>query len=144
MSYNGEIAIDLDSHIVERADRFYQDYIDPAYRPPYQALSDAVEGSVVLALRQPALRDRADRDGATPSACATRSASRGASAWRRRRSHHEHGLGHARLSVSARKACERNAWLAPSGPSAGPPRITPRHNHPRPLPSQRLGALGQD
>jgi len=32
MSWNGEIVIDLDSHIVERADRFYQDYIDPSYR----------------------------------------------------------------------------------------------------------------
>src|SRR5262245_1407978 len=42
MSWNGEIVIDLDSHVVERADRFYQDYIDPAYRPPYQQLCDAV------------------------------------------------------------------------------------------------------
>jgi len=42
MSWNGETVIDLDSHIVERADRFYQDYIDPAYRGPYQQLCDAV------------------------------------------------------------------------------------------------------
>ena len=26
MSWNGEIVIDLDSHIVERADRFYQNW----------------------------------------------------------------------------------------------------------------------
>ncbi|PYN14848.1 MAG: hypothetical protein DME05_13855 [Candidatus Rokuibacteriota bacterium] len=36
MSWNDEIVIDLDSHIVERADRFYQDYIDPRYREAYQ------------------------------------------------------------------------------------------------------------
>ena len=32
MSWNGHPVIDLDSHIVERADRFYGDYMDPAYR----------------------------------------------------------------------------------------------------------------
>ena len=42
MSWNGEIVIDLDSHIVERADRFYQDYIDPSYREAYQQLCDGV------------------------------------------------------------------------------------------------------
>ena len=31
MSWNGHPVIDLDSHIVERADRFYGDYMDPAY-----------------------------------------------------------------------------------------------------------------
>jgi len=30
MSWNGHPVIDLDSHIVERADRFYRDYLDPA------------------------------------------------------------------------------------------------------------------
>ena len=40
MSYKGEIVIDRDSHIVERADGFYQDYTDPAYRPPYQPPCD--------------------------------------------------------------------------------------------------------
>ena len=34
--------IDLDSHIVERADRFYGDYLDPAYRDAYGQLCDAV------------------------------------------------------------------------------------------------------
>ena len=42
MSWNGEIVIDLDSHVVERADRFYQDYIDPSYREAYQQLCDGV------------------------------------------------------------------------------------------------------
>jgi len=42
MSWNGQTVIDLDSHIVERADRFYQDYIDPAYRDAYRQLCDGV------------------------------------------------------------------------------------------------------
>jgi len=42
MSWNGELVIDLDSHVVERADRFYQDYIDPSYRGAYQQLCDGV------------------------------------------------------------------------------------------------------
>ena len=42
MSWNGHPVIDLDSHIVERADRFYGDYLDPAYRDAYQQLCDAV------------------------------------------------------------------------------------------------------
>ena len=68
MSWNGEIVIDLDSHVVERADRFYQDYIDPAYREAYRQPCDGVAqqakaGPPVLALRQPHVRHRADRDG---------------------------------------------------------------------------------
>ena len=42
MSWNGHPVIDLDAHIVERADRFYGNYIDPAYRDAYQRLCDAV------------------------------------------------------------------------------------------------------
>src|SRR2546426_9547100 len=42
MGWNGELVIDLDSHVVERVDRFYQDYIDPAYRDTYGQLCDAV------------------------------------------------------------------------------------------------------
>ena len=42
MSWNGHPVIDLDAHIVERADRFYRDYLDPAYQEPYQQLCDAV------------------------------------------------------------------------------------------------------
>ena len=43
MSWNGTPVIDLDSHIVERADRFYGDYLDPAYQEPYRQLCDAVK-----------------------------------------------------------------------------------------------------
>jgi HEPN domain-containing protein len=42
MSWNGYKVIDMDAHIVERADRLYQDYIDPAYRDAYAQLCDAV------------------------------------------------------------------------------------------------------
>jgi len=42
MSWNGHTVIDMDAHIRERADRFYLDYIDPAYRAPYQRLCEAV------------------------------------------------------------------------------------------------------
>lgn len=38
MSWNDCRVIDMDAHIVERADRMYQDYIDPAYREAYQEL----------------------------------------------------------------------------------------------------------
>src|ERR671918_557604 len=42
MSWKGQTVIDMDSHIVERADRFYHDYIDPGYRSAYDQLCDAV------------------------------------------------------------------------------------------------------
>jgi predicted TIM-barrel fold metal-dependent hydrolase len=42
MSWNGHPVIDLDAHIVERADRFYRDYIDPAHQERYQELCNAV------------------------------------------------------------------------------------------------------
>ncbi len=42
MSWNGYPVIDLDSHIVERADRFYRDYLDPAYHDAYQQLCDSL------------------------------------------------------------------------------------------------------
>jgi hypothetical protein len=38
MSWNGHIVVDMDAHIRERADRFFLDYIDPAYRGSYQLL----------------------------------------------------------------------------------------------------------
>ena len=54
MSWNGHPVIDLDSHIVERADRFYRDYLDPAYHDAYQQLCDAVarqaQGDVPVAV----------------------------------------------------------------------------------------------
>ena len=37
MSWNGCKVIDMDAHIVERPERMYQEYIDPAYREPYAA-----------------------------------------------------------------------------------------------------------
>jgi len=43
MSWNGTPVIDLDSHIVERADRFYGDYLDPAYQDAYRQLCEAVQ-----------------------------------------------------------------------------------------------------
>jgi hypothetical protein len=42
MSWNGELVIDLDSHIVERADRFYDAYIDPAFRDAYRQMCDGI------------------------------------------------------------------------------------------------------
>jgi hypothetical protein len=51
MSWNGHPVIDLDAHIVERADRFYRDYLDPAYLEPCQQLCDAV-ASARMSLRR--------------------------------------------------------------------------------------------
>ena len=42
MSWNGHTVVDMDAHIRERADRFYLDYLDPAYRGSYQRLCEAV------------------------------------------------------------------------------------------------------
>jgi hypothetical protein len=42
MSWNGYKVIDLDAHIQERADQYYHDYLDPAYREQYQTLCDAI------------------------------------------------------------------------------------------------------
>lgn len=42
MSWNGQTVIDMDSHIVERVDQFYGDYIDPGYRAHYDQLCEAV------------------------------------------------------------------------------------------------------
>jgi len=42
MSWNGELVIDLDSHIVERADRLYGDYIEPAFREGYRQLTEGI------------------------------------------------------------------------------------------------------
>ena len=48
MSWNGHPVIDLDARIVERADRFYRDYLDPAYHDAYQQLCDAVARQAIL------------------------------------------------------------------------------------------------
>ncbi len=42
MSWNGYKVIDMDAHIQERADKYYQDHIDPAYREAYQELCDGI------------------------------------------------------------------------------------------------------
>ena len=42
MAFRGDVVIDLDSHIVERADRLYDGYIDPAFRDTYRQLCDGV------------------------------------------------------------------------------------------------------
>jgi predicted TIM-barrel fold metal-dependent hydrolase len=42
MSWNGCKVIDMDAHIVERPERMYQEYIDPAYREPYEQLCTAI------------------------------------------------------------------------------------------------------
>ena len=42
MSWNGWKVIDMDAHIVERPERMYQEYIDPAYREPYAQLCTAI------------------------------------------------------------------------------------------------------
>ncbi len=42
MSWNGQIVVDMDSHIVERAERFYTSYIDPEYRGAYEQLCEGI------------------------------------------------------------------------------------------------------
>ncbi len=72
MSWNGEIAIDLDSHIVERADRFCGEYIDPVYREAYQRLCDAIAQQAKAGPAQgprgglPARRRRRSEHGGAP------------------------------------------------------------------------------
>ena len=43
MSWNGGKVIDMDTHVYERPDKMYGNYIDPAYREPYQQLCEAIE-----------------------------------------------------------------------------------------------------
>jgi hypothetical protein len=42
MSWNGCPIIDMDCHIMERPERMYQDYIDSAFRDPYDRLCQAI------------------------------------------------------------------------------------------------------
>ena len=44
MSWNGHTVIDMDAHIIERPAEMYRDYIDPAYREPYERMVQAVIG----------------------------------------------------------------------------------------------------
>ena len=34
MAFRGNVVIDMDAHILERADKFFNDHIDPEYRAP--------------------------------------------------------------------------------------------------------------
>ncbi len=43
MSWNGHLVVDMDSHIMERPERMFRDFVDPEYREPYERLSAAVE-----------------------------------------------------------------------------------------------------
>ena len=42
MSWNGYTVIDMDTHIRERADKFFKDYIDPEYRGSFNRLCEAI------------------------------------------------------------------------------------------------------
>ena len=106
MSWNGEIVIDLDPHIVERLDRFYQDYIAPSYRDAYVQLCDAVAQQSKAGHRYSATRSSAAAPPlsnrsrpAAGSACATPSAGRPATRPAPRRSAPA-GIGRYRRPLS--------------------------------------------
>jgi hypothetical protein len=86
MSWNGHPVIDLDSHIVERADRFYGDYLDPAYRDAYRQLCDAVtrqaEAGNGYSLFAAARQSSSPSRPAGPLAAATPSGLPGGPAWK--------------------------------------------------------------
>ena len=43
MSWNGHKVIDMDTHVYERPDRMYGEFLDSAYREPYNELCSAIE-----------------------------------------------------------------------------------------------------
>jgi len=43
MSWNGCKVIDMDTHVYEKPERMYRDYMDPKYREPYDLLCQAIE-----------------------------------------------------------------------------------------------------
>ncbi|HEX9879772.1 MAG TPA: amidohydrolase family protein [Candidatus Binatia bacterium] len=43
MSWNGHKVIDMDTHVYERPDRMYREFLDPAYQEPYEQLCAAIE-----------------------------------------------------------------------------------------------------
>jgi uncharacterized protein len=51
MSWNGHLVVDADSHVYERADTTYQDYMDPEYRETYDLLCRAIKQQEDLGLR---------------------------------------------------------------------------------------------
>jgi predicted TIM-barrel fold metal-dependent hydrolase len=85
MSWNGTPVIDLDSHTVERADRFYRDHLDPAYQDAYQQLCDAITRQADAGNTYSLFGSRTsiiEPIEAGPSAAATPSGSRGARPWK--------------------------------------------------------------
>src|SRR5947209_20589621 len=43
MPWNGHLVVDADSHVYERADTTYQQYMDPEYRDQYDLLCKAIK-----------------------------------------------------------------------------------------------------
>lgn len=46
MSWNGYKVIDMDTHVYEKPEKMYRDYIDPSYKEPYELLCKAIEKAV--------------------------------------------------------------------------------------------------
>jgi predicted TIM-barrel fold metal-dependent hydrolase len=46
MSWNGCKVIDIDTHVYEKPEEMYQDYIDPSYKEPYELLRKAIKKQV--------------------------------------------------------------------------------------------------
>src|SRR5713226_7034321 len=42
MSWNGNVVVDMDSHVYEEADKSYQGYVDPSFQEPYGRLCEAI------------------------------------------------------------------------------------------------------
>jgi predicted TIM-barrel fold metal-dependent hydrolase len=42
MTWNGNLVVDMDSHVYEEADVSYRDYMDPEFREPYERLCTAI------------------------------------------------------------------------------------------------------
>src|SRR5262245_32478715 len=42
MSWKDCLVVDMDTHIMERPERMYREYIDPAYCEPYERLCEAI------------------------------------------------------------------------------------------------------
>jgi predicted TIM-barrel fold metal-dependent hydrolase len=45
MSWNGCTVVDVDTHVYEKPEKMYRDYMDPAYKEPYELLCQAIEKS---------------------------------------------------------------------------------------------------
>ena len=51
MAWNGWKVIDMDSHIVERPEEMYDDYIDPSYREKLERLKRALQENIQKGFR---------------------------------------------------------------------------------------------